>query len=506
MPAHLITELFPAAGDRDAVAFETPDGRTLTFGALQAAVARCANGLIAMGVKPGDRVAAQVEKSLDAVILYLGTVQAGGVFLPLNTAYTPTEVAYFVGDAEPSVFVCDPRKRDALADALKNVSRVETLGADGAGTLTDAIAAASDAPPDVLRGPDDLAAILYTSGTTGRSKGAMLSHGNLASNARTLVEFWRFTRDDTLLHALPIYHTHGLFVAINTLLMAGGRTIFMPKFDPDMLMRFLPQATSMMGVPTFYVRLLEQPGLTKDATAHMRLFVSGSAPLLADTHRAFSTKTGHAILERYGMTETNMNTSNPYDGERIPGTVGQPLPGVDLHIADPDTGAVLPQGEIGVIEVRGPNVFRGYWRMEEKTKAEFRNGFFISGDLGRIDERGYVHIVGRGKDLVITGGFNVYPKEVEGEIDALPGVVESAVIGLAHPDFGEGVTAIVVKHEGAVLSEDEIVAALSSRLAKFKQPKRVMFVDDLPRNAMGKVQKNVLREKFAALYATPTQA
>ena len=360
--------------------------------------------------------------------------------------------------------------------------------------------------PNVVRGPDDLAAILYTSGTTGRSKGAMLSHENLASNARTLVDVWRFTRDDTLLHALPIYHTHGLFVAINTLLMAGGRTIFMPKFDPDMLMRFLPNATSMMGVPTFYVRLLEQPGLTKDATAHMRLFVSGSAPLLADTHRAFSTKTGHAILERYGMTETNMNTSNPYDGERIPGTVGHPLPGVDLHIADPDSGAVLPQGEIGVIEVRGPNVFRGYWRMEEKTKAEFRNGFFISGDLGRIDERGYVHIVGRGKDLVITGGFNVYPKEVENEIDALPGVVESAVVGLAHPDFGEGVTAIVVKHDAAVLTEEEIVAALSSRLAKFKQPKRVMFVEDLPRNAMGKVQKNVLREKFAGLYATTTQA
>ncbi len=506
MPAHLITELFRDVRDRDAIAFETPDGVKLTYGALDAASARCANALIVMGVAPGDRVAVQVEKSLEAVILYLGTVRAGGVFLPLNTAYTATEIGYFVGDAEPKVFICDPKKRAALADVLKVVSRVETLGPDGTGSLRHAMDAASDADPNVSRGPDDLAAILYTSGTTGRSKGAMLSHENLASNARTLVDYWRFTSADTLLHALPIYHTHGLFVAINTLLMAGGRMIFMPKFDPDVMMRFMSHATSMMGVPTFYVRLLEHPKLAKDTTAHMRLFVSGSAPLLADTHRAWSAKTGHAILERYGMTETNMNTSNPFDGDRVPGTVGFPLPGVELHVADPETGAVLPRGDIGVIEVKGPNVFRGYWRMEEKTKAEFRNGFFITGDLGRIDDRGYVHIVGRGKDLVITGGFNVYPKEVETEIDAMPGVVESAVIGVHHPDFGEGVTAVVVKHDSAVLNEEEIVAALSSRLAKFKQPKRVLFVDDLPRNAMGKVQKNVLREKFAELYTTKTQA
>ncbi len=424
-----------------------------------------------------------------------------------NTAYTPTEVAYFAGDAEPTVFVCDPRKREALTEALAAVGRGETLGAKGEGTWPSLVASAAEVPPDVSRETDDLAAILYTSGTTGRSKGAMLSHENLASNARTLVEAWRFTAQDTLIHALPIYHTHGLFVAINTLLTAGGRMIFLPRFDANEVMAHMKDATSLMGVPTFYTRLLDHPALNKENTAHMRLFVSGSAPLLAETHRAWSAKTGHAILERYGMTETNMNTSNPYDGERVPGTVGFPLPGIAIRVADPDTGAPLAQGEIGVIEVRGPNVFKGYWRMEEKTRAEFRSdGFFITGDLGKIDERGYVHIVGRGKDLVITGGFNVYPKEVETEIDAMPGVVESAVIGVPHPDFGEGVTAVVVRDKAADLSEAMVVASLEKRLAKFKQPKRVIFVDDLPRNAMGKVQKNVLRDQFGSLYAAKNAA
>ena len=352
------------------------------------------------------------------------------------------------------------------------------------------------------RGKDDLAAFLYTSGTTGRSKGAMLSHGNLASNAATLRDAWRFTGEDRLLHALPIFHTHGLFVATNITLMAGGSLIFLPRFDLADMMRLLPKATTMMGVPTFYTRLLSRPDFDRELVAHMRLFVSGSAPLSAETHKEFSARTGHAILERYGMTETNMNTSNPYDGDRIPGSVGKPLPGVDLRITDPETGAVLAQGEVGMIEVRGPNVFKGYWRMPEKTKAEFRDdGFFISGDLGYIDPRGYVYISGRGKDLIISGGFNVYPAEVEGAIEALPGVAECAVIGVPHADFGEGVVAVVIAKPGAALDEKAMVAALGSELAKYKLPKRIYVTDSLPRNAMGKVQKNQLRDQHKATFA-----
>jgi malonyl-CoA/methylmalonyl-CoA synthetase len=377
-----------------------------------------------------------------------------------------------------------------------------TLGVDGAtGSLIDAARSQSPDFDDVAVCSGDLAAILYTSGTTGRSKGAMLSHGNLASNALTLKDFWRFTADDVLLHALPIFHTHGLFVATNVSLMAGSAMIFLPKLDPDAIFRFLPKSTVMMGVPTFYVRLLQDARLTAEVTAHMRLFVSGSAPLLTETHDAWRARTGHIILERYGMTETNMNTSNPYEGARAPGSVGPPLPGVDIRIVDPETGAVLEAGEIGMIEVRGPNVFKGYWRMPEKTAAEFRrDGFFVTGDLGRIDDRGYIQIVGRGKDLVISGGFNVYPKEVESEIDALAGVDESAVIGLPHPDFGEGVTAVVTLKPGVGLTETEVLVQLADRLAKYKQPKRVIFVDALPRNTMGKVQKNVLRDRYGDLY------
>jgi malonyl-CoA/methylmalonyl-CoA synthetase len=329
----------------------------------------------------------------------------------------------------------------------------------------------------------------------------MLSHDNLVSNADTLRQAWRFTPDDVLIHALPIFHTHGLFVASNVALFSGASMIFLPKFDPGEIFRAMPKATCLMGVPTFYVRLLQDPRLTRDATRHMRLFVSGSAPLLADTHREWFERTGHAILERYGMTETNMNTSNPYDGERVSGSVGLPLPGVSVRIAQPETGAPVADGEIGMIEVRGPNVFQGYWRMPEKTQAEFRpDGFFITGDLGKIDQNGYVHILGRGKDLIITGGYNVYPKEIESEIDAIDGVVESAVIGVPHRDFGEGVAAIVVKQGNAILTEKDVQALLETRLARYKLPKRVLFVDELPRNTMGKVQKNVLREQFANLY------
>jgi malonyl-CoA/methylmalonyl-CoA synthetase len=480
------------------------DGSAVSYGEMLALSARLAGLLVRLGVAPGDRVAVQVDKSPEALILYLACLRAGAVFLPLNTAYTLAEVEYFVGDAEPRLVVCRPQDGEAMAALVGRLGRglCRTLGTKGDGSLMAEAAALPDDFANVPRQAEDLAAILYTSGTTGRSKGAMLSHRNLASNAQVLADYWRFTADDVLLHALPIFHTHGLFVATNIMLLAGGSMIFLPKFDADQVLALLPKATAMMGVPTFYTRLVDHPGLTREVAAHMRLFVSGSAPLLADTHREFQARTGHAILERYGMTETNMNTSNPYDGERIAGTVGFPLPGVDLRIVDPETGTGLAQGEIGMIEVRGPNVFQGYWRMPEKTAAEFRpDGFFITGDLGLIDARGYVHIVGRGKDLIITGGFNVYPKEIEGEIDALPGVIETAVIGLAHHDFGEGVTAVVVRQKGATLDEAAVLKALEGRLARFKQPKRVLFVDDLPRNAMGKVQKNVLRETYKDLYA-----
>ena len=493
-----------AAPDPSTLFLETPRG-DWSYADLFARSARLANTLVAMGVAPGERVAVQVEKSAEALTLYLACVRAGAVYLPLNTGYTPTELDYFVGDAEPRVLVVDPAAEQALAPvAAKHRARLETLSADGGGSLLTAAAQASDRFEDVARGPDDLAAILYTSGTTGRSKGAMLSHDNLLSNALTLKDLWRFSREDRLIHALPIFHTHGLFVATNIVLAAGASMIFMPRFDAASVIAAMPRATVLMGVPTFYVRLLQQPGLTREATAGMRLFVSGSAPLLAETHRAFEERTGQKILERYGMTETNMITSNPYDGERVAGAVGFPLPGVSLRVADPESGAPLPDGEVGMIEVKGPNVFKGYWRMPEKTRAEFRpDGFFITGDLGRIDERGYVWIVGRGKDLVISGGYNIYPKEVELEIDQLPGVVESAVIGVPHPDFGEGVTAVVVPVQGHAVDESGVLAALEGRLARYKQPKRVMFVDELPRNTMGKVQKNVLRDRYADLYARP---
>jgi malonyl-CoA/methylmalonyl-CoA synthetase len=504
MPAYLYDLIAARAPAADKVFIETPEGRKITYGDLHKGSGRIAGLLRARGVEAGDRVAVQVEKSPDAVLLYLACLRAGAIFLPLNTAYTPAEIAYFLGDAQPRVFVCDPASRDKLASVAADagVAHVETLGVREDGTLLEGARVQSDAFDDVSRGPDDLAAILYTSGTTGRSKGAMLSHDNLASNALTLVDTWRFTAHDVLIHALPIYHTHGLFVAMNTLLLAGGSMFFLPKLDADLMLQLMGRgATTMMGVPTFYTRLLQHPGLTREATKNMRLFVSGSAPLLAETHREWTARTGHAILERYGMTETNMNTSNPYDGDRVPGAVGFPLPGVSVRITEPETGAELPQGEIGMIEVKGPNVFKGYWRMPEKTASEFRaDGFFITGDLGKIDARGYVFIVGRDKDLVITGGFNVYPIEVETEIDALPGVIESAVVGLPHADFGEGVTAVVVAKKDAGLTEKQVIGALEERLAKFKLPKRVLFVDELPRNTMGKVQKAALRKTYGDLY------
>jgi len=481
------------------------DGETITYAGLFERSARLAHALGALGVKRGDRVAVQVEKSPEALLLFLACVRTGAVFLPLNTAYTLTELEYFVGDAEPALVVVSPERLEAAATLCLRVGvgRAVSLSADGrSGGLIEAAAGERDAFDDVAVEESDLAAILYTSGTTGRSKGAMLSHGNLASNALTLKDAWRFTADDVLLHALPVYHTHGLFVATNTVLAAGASMIFLPGFDLQRVVDLLPQASVFMGVPTYYTRLLSTPALNRDLVKGVRLFVSGSAPLLAEAHAEFAARTGQAILERYGMTETNMITSNPYDGARVPGSVGPPLPGVQVRIADPESGRLLPQGEIGVIEVKGPNVFQGYWRMPEKTAAEFRaDGFFITGDLGVIDAAGYVSIVGRGKDLIITGGFNVYPKEVESELDALDGVGESAVIGLPHRDFGEGVTAVVTSRSGASLDEAALIAALKTRLAAFKVPKRVLVVDELPRNAMGKVQKALLRERYATLYS-----
>ena len=501
--ANLFSRLFDKLDDPKRLAIEELDGTRISYADLIVRAGQMANVLVARGVKPGDRVAAQTEKSVSALVLYLATVRAGGVYLPLNTAYTLNELEYFIGDAEPTVVVCDPSKAEGItAIAAKVGAKVETLGPDGKGSLTDAAAKASAEFTTVPRSNDDLAAILYTSGTTGRSKGAMLSHDNLASNSYSLVDYWRFTKDDVLIHALPIYHTHGLFVASNVTLFARASMIFLPKLDAELIVKLMARATVLMGVPTFYTRLLQQPALSKETTKHMRLFISGSAPLLAETHREWSARTGHAVLERYGMTETNMNTSNPYDGDRVPGAVGFPLPGVSLRVTDPETGKELARNEIGMIEVKGPNVFKGYWRMPEKTKAEFRDdGFFITGDLGKVDDKGYAHIVGRGKDLVISGGFNVYPKEIESEIDAMPGVVESAVIGVPHADFGEGVTAVLVCNKGAEVTEASVLKALDGRLAKFKMPKRVFVVDELPRNAMGKVQKNILRDTYSKIYS-----
>jgi len=502
MSNHLYDALAASASNRGKALIELAYGKRVSYGEMFDLVERLASHLVRRGVLPGDRVAVQVEKSWQNLALYLACLRTGAIFLPLNTAYQLAEIDYFLGDAEPSFVVCRPESEKSVRALCQELGKatVASLGTVADGSM---LKAAADAPivPAAARGPDDLAAILYTSGTTGRSKGAMLTHENLLSNAQVLKDYWRFGEKDVLLHALPIFHTHGLFVACNVTLLSGASMIFLSRFDANEVMRLLPKATSMMAVPTFYVRLLEHPELSRDTTKHMRLFTSGSAPLLAETHRAFFNRTGHSILERYGMTETNMNTSNPYDGDRVAGTVGFPLPGVEVRVVHAETAEPLPQGEVGILEVRGPNVFHGYWRMPEKTKAEFRpDGFFITGDVAKIDERGYVHIVGRAKDLVITGGYNVYPKEVETELDAIPGVAESAVIGVPHPDFGEGVTAVVVTEKGAKLSEDDVIEALAERLAKFKQPKRVFFVEELPRNTMGKVQKNVLRETYAQTF------
>lgn len=479
---------------------ENMPSRIVSYDDVECLSASYANALIERGLKTGDRVAVQVPKSIEALMLYLATVRAGGVFLPLNTAYTPNEIEYFLSDAEPTLFISTPENYDDQAPIAEKLGiKLETLSGISSGTLFDAASNAANEFEDISRTADDLAAILYTSGTTGRSKGAMLSHENLLSNAVALVDLWQFSDKDVLLHALPIFHTHGLFVATNVILLSGASMIFLPAFSNEAMIENLPNCTTMMGVPTFYTRLLHDEHFTKKLVSHMRLFVSGSAPLLAETHIAFEERTGHRVLERYGMTETNMITSNPYLEERRAGSVGFPLEGIEVRICDADTGKILAAGSIGIIEVKGPNVFAGYWNMPEKTAEEFRDdGFFITGDLGKIDARGYLHIVGRAKDLIISGGYNIYPKEVELLLDEQEGVLESAVIGVPHPDFGEGVVGVIVPS-----TEDfdpaETLAKIKPQIARFKQPKILHIVEKLPRNTMGKVQKNALRKLLSSL-------
>ncbi len=504
---------FPADLDTTAIETTAPDGTPLyyTWGDIDRASARMANLLCSLGLPEGSRVAVQVEKSVEAMLLYLATLRAGYVFLPLNTAYQSAEIEYFIGNAEPAVVVCTPGNFGWVSKIAftAGTRHVFTLGENRDGSLLERAVHHADTHEAARKGPDDVAAILYTSGTTGRSKGAMLTHGNLLSNAVVLNDYWGWRRDDVLIHALPIFHVHGLFVAIHAALLGGSKMIWLAKFDPKAVIAALPRATVFMGVPTLYVRMLGEGALTREVTRNMRLFISGSAPLLIETFRDWQERTGHTILERYGMSETIMLTSNPYQqdarhggqDERRGGTVGFPLPGVGLRVVG-DDGQALPGGETGNIQVRGANVFKGYWRMPEKTAEEFTpDGWFKTGDVGVVDGRGYVRIVGRSKDLIISGGYNVYPAEVEATINELPGVMESALVGVPHPDFGEVGVVVVIAKPGTVLDGEVILAQLKSQLANFKVPKRCFVAAELPRNTMGKVQKNLLRAQYQGLFA-----
>lgn len=496
MTNSLYDALIAPHANNDRVFLDCDDGSTLTYAGFVRRVAQIANVLTDAGVTQGDRILVQAPKVADVIALYGAAIQTGAVYLPLNTAYTQAELAYFAEDAAPALIVCDTKDAGLFEGTFDAPSL--TIGSDGAGSLANQADAAADTFDTTARGPEDLAALLYTSGTTGRSKGAMLSHKNLLSNARALTDLWQITDQDRLIHALPIFHTHGLFVAMNTSLLAGAQIRFMAAFAQDVMIAEIPKSTMLMGVPTFYTRLLGDPKLDNALCAKMRLFVSGSAPLLAETHTEFKAKTGHRILERYGMTETNMITSNPFTGDRIAGTVGYPLPGTEVIISDPDTGKPLPAGEVGMIEVRGDNVFQGYLNMPEKTREELReNGFFITGDLGIASEDGRISIVGRQKDLIISGGYNIYPKEIEDAINDVAGVLESAVFGVQHADFGESVVAAVIPEDGAALDEQAIAGQIEPLLARFKHPRRYIFRDALPRNTMGKVQKNILREEYS---------
>ena len=498
----LYDNLFGVHSENDDPFLYLLDGKTITYRQFLATSGKIANALVELGLEPGDCVAIQVEKSPEMLNIYAACAQAGLVFLPLNPSYTVAELEYFIENSEARLIICDENNREDVNTITQKLGvLVETLNVNSTGSIIDKAASSPEDFETVVRSKDDLAALLYTSGTTGKSKGAMLTQTNLLSNGNTLMKEWEFTNNDVLLHALPLFHTHGLFVATNVMLSAGGSMIFLPKFDLDNIINSLPKSSAMMGVPTFYTRLIGDNRFNRNLVDHMRLFVSGSAPLLSETHVQFEKITGHRILERYGMTETNMNTSNPYNGERRAGTVGLPLPGVELKITDPETTKELSIDEIGQIEVRGPNVFKGYWKMPEKTKAELReDGFFITGDLGKIDEDGYVHILGRDKDLIISGGYNIYPKELEEIIDDQEGVLESAVIGVPHPDFGETPIAVIVSETESAPKLEAIESNLRKSLARYKHPKKIFLIDQLPRNAMGKVQKNILREEYKNLF------
>ncbi len=503
----LYDSLFAHHEGNTAPFLQLDNGQMVSYDAFLQRTAQIAHVLQNCGVSPGDRIVVQAPKLADTIALYAASVQAGAVYLPLNTTYTMAELDYFISDAQPALIVCDSNDKVEFEQlATRSGAKLLTLGGENSSLSREA-----DAQPCVFetvdRAPEDLAALLYTSGTTGRSKGAMLSHRNLLSNAQALVDMWGITDADRLIHALPIFHTHGLFVAMNTSLLAGSNVRLMKKFDTGMILEELQHSTLLMGVPTFYTRLLSHDGFTDEITENMRLFVSGSAPLLAETHVAFETRTGHRILERYGMTETNMNTSNPYSGERRAGTVGMALPGTEVIVTNPETGEPLPQGEVGMIEVRGPNVFQGYWQMPEKTAEELReNGFFITGDLGQYSEDGYLSIVGRSKDLIITGGYNVYPKEIEDILNDVDGVQESAVFGVPDDEFGEAIIAALVAEPGAQLQLEQVGSIIRNKLSRFKHPRRYELVQELPRNTMGKVQKNVLRERYANKELSPAES
>lgn len=492
MPSDLYTRFAQSFSRFADKVFIEEEAREWTYGEIEREAGKLALLLQSLGVTPGERLLVQTEKSVQTLILYFACIRAGAIYLPLNVDYTQAELEYFIGDAEPVLAVCRPESAelfDRIGNGTLTIRTLEQLFAK----LPD-----GQAEP-AQRLPDDVAAILYTSGTTGKPKGAMLTNANLVSNGEVLIDFWRFTPEDRLIHALPIFHVHGLFIAMHCALFSGAAMIFLPRFDAGTVIEKMADATVLMGVPTFYIRLLGDGNFTKQASVNMRLFISGSAPLSADIHRAFEERSGHRVLERYGMTETGMLTSNPYEGERRAGYVGPPLPGVELRIAEFESGKVLPQGEVGIVEVKGPNIFKGYWRNPGKTAAEFRaDGFFITGDMGFIDVDGYVQLVGREKDLIITGGLNVYPAEVEALLDDRADVAEAAVIGVPHPDFGEAVVA-VVKPAGPFDAE-EVRAELRKDLAAFKVPKDIIVLDELPRNTMGKIQKKKLRETYAALF------
>jgi malonyl-CoA/methylmalonyl-CoA synthetase len=500
----LFESSFPS--DRSACAIETHTGRYYSWSDLERATAKMANLLSSLRLPAQARIAVQVEKSPESLILYLATIRAGYVYLPLNTAYRAAEMDYFLKDATPSVVVCTPGNFGWVAQSAfqAGTTHVYTLDVNHDDTVSGSLLARAAHQPDTFQTAqskaDDLAAILYTSGTTGRSKGAMLTHANLASNAKTLRDFWQWQENDVLLHALPLFHVHGLFVAAHGALLNGSKMIFLPKFDSDEVIRRLPSSTVFMGVPTYYVRLLANPAFTHAVCRNLRLFLSGSAPLLPETFNQFQERSGHAILERYGMSETVMLSSNPYDGERRSGTVGLPLPEVQIRIVSSEK-AVCESGDIGDIQVKGPNIFKGYWNMPDKTREEFtEDGYFKTGDLGSFDADGYLSIVGRSKDLIISGGYNVYPKEVETALNEIKDITESAVIGVPHPDFGEAVVAVVIRKPDSKMEDGEIVSILKDRIANFKLPKKIHFAEELPRNTMGKVQKNLLRERFQNVF------